>query len=509
MDDRPKLHTVIDTRTKSPAVEGGSRPPVSAAEAARAKAQKVSGLYKPRAPIYPKLVHGRWRMVKWALLAITLAVYYITPWIRWHRPEGLPQQAVLVDFTGRRFYFAFIQLWPQEVYFITGLLVMAALALFLVTALFGRLWCGYACPQTVWTDLFIVVERAFEGDRNARMKLDASPMSFDKLWRKTGKHVTWLLIAMSTGGAWIFYFHDAPTLWKTFWIGQAPATAYISLGLLTFTTYSLAGMMREQVCTYLCPWPRIQGAMLDEHSLQVTYRKDRGEPRGPHKKSESWVGRGDCVDCNQCVIVCPMGIDIRNGAQIECINCGLCADACDEIMVRVGRPRGLISYDTDAAVAQRACGKKATYHPIRARTLYYGFALALVTGIMAWGFSQRSPVVFDVLKDRNPTYVRLHDGAIRNGFVIKLANRTFERHTFTISLTGLTGYSLIAPGAVATGRTATLTVEPDQVGALRLFVTAPEESLAAPSVPVTFEAHDGAIVADKESVFLSGAANPQ
>ncbi len=497
--------TVIDrTRQKSDAAG-----PVSAAAAAREKSKDNGGLYKPRTPIYPKLVHGRWRMIKWVLLIVTLAIYYITPWIRWERPAGLPQQAVLIDFTGPRFYFFFIQLWPQEVYFFTGLLVAAALALFLTTALFGRLWCGYACPQTVWTDLFIVVERFFEGDRNARMKLDASRLSLNKIGRKLGKHATWLLIALSTGGAWIFYFHDAPTLLRQLFVGEAPMTAYVSMGVLTFTTYALAGTMREQVCTYLCPWPRIQGAMLDEHSLQITYRSDRGEPRGPHKKTETWEGRGDCVDCDQCVIVCPMGIDIRNGGQIECINCGLCADACDEIMVRVGRPRGLISYDTDAAVAQRACGKKATYHPIRARTLYYGFALALVTGIMAWGFSQRSPVVFDVLKDRNPTYVRLHDGAIRNGFVIKLANRTFERHTFTISLTGLTGYSLIAPGAVATGRTATLTVEPDQVGALRLFVTAPEESLAAPSVPVTFEAHDGAIVADKESVFLSGAANPQ
>jgi len=242
---------VIQRKPEPPTGEGHG--PVSVAAATREKANWGGGLYKPRTPIYPKLAHGRWRTVKWAMLIATLAVYYVVPWIRWARPGAAPQQAVLVDFTGRRFYFFFIQLWPQEVYFITGLLVMAALALFLVTALFGRLWCGYTCPQTVWTDLYIAVERLFEGDRNARMKLDVAPWSLDKVWRKGGKHLTWLAIALATGGAWIFYFHDAPTLWRNFWIGQAPLTAYVSAGVLTFTTYVLAGTMREQVCTYLCP----------------------------------------------------------------------------------------------------------------------------------------------------------------------------------------------------------------------------------------------------------------
>ncbi|HWA62997.1 MAG TPA: cytochrome c oxidase accessory protein CcoG [Caulobacteraceae bacterium] len=501
------MTTVIERRKKPE--ETGGQAPVSVAAAARAKGEAGPGLYKKRTQIYPKLAHGRWRTIKWALLILTLGVYYATPWIRWHRPEGLPQQAVLVDFTGRRFYFFFIQLWPQEVYFITGLLVMAALALFLTTALFGRLWCGYACPQTVWTDLYIAVERLFEGDRNARMKLDASPMSLDKLWRKGGKHLTWIAIAAATGGAWVFYFHDAPTLWKTLFIGQGPLTAYVSAAVLTATTYLLAGTMREQVCTYLCPWPRIQGAMLDEHSLQVTYRKDRGEPRGPHKKNEPWEGRGDCIDCNQCVVVCPMGIDIRDGAQIECINCGLCIDACDEIMEKVGRPKGLIAYDTDHQVDARACGVESKHRFVRSRTIYYGVALALVTGLMLWGLSTRSPVVFDVLRDRNPTFVRLHDGSVRDGYTLKVANRTFQRQTFTVSLKGLPGYDLRAPGETVVDGAATMTVDADQVGSLRVFVTAPASSLTAPSVPVTFQIRAGAISADKRSVFLSGAANPQ
>jgi cytochrome c oxidase accessory protein FixG len=497
--------TVID-KTK-PDGGGQRRAPVSAAAVTRAKGASDGGLYKPRTPIYPKLVHGRWRMVKWAMLIATLAVYYITPWIRWHRPEGLPQQAVLVDFTGRRFYFFFIQLWPQEVYFITGLLVMAALSLFLVTALFGRLWCGYACPQTVWTDLYIVVERLFEGDRNARMKLDAAPLSLDKAWRKGGKHLVWIAIAVATGGAWVFYFHDAPMLWRTFWVGQAPMTAYVSVAVLTFTTYALAGTMREQVCTYLCPWPRIQGAMLDEHSLQVTYRKDRGEPRGPHKKGESWEGRGDCIDCNQCVVVCPMGIDIRDGAQIECINCGLCVDACDEIMIKLDRPRSLIAYDTDAAVAAHACGQKPTYKFVRSRTIYYGVALALVTGVMAWGFSMRSPVVFDVLRDRNPTFVRLHDGSVRDGYTIKVANRSFEKQTYALTLTGLPSYSLKTPGADPTSGPLTLTVAPNEVVPLRVLVSVPEAALTAPNMPVSFNLHGHEVAVAKASVFLSGAAN--
>jgi cytochrome c oxidase accessory protein FixG len=499
--------TVIDNtsaRSGEPA-----KGPVSVAASTRARGSGDNGLYKPRTPIYPKLVHGRWRMVKWALLIVTLAIYYVTPWIRWHRPDGLPQQAVLVDFAGRRFYFFFIQLWPQEVYFITGLLVMAALALFLTTALFGRLWCGYACPQTVWTDLYIVVERLFEGDRNARMRLDAAPMSLDKAWRKSGKHLVWIAIALSTGGAWILYFQDAPTLWKQFWVGQAPITAYVSVGVLTFTTYALAGTMREQVCTYMCPWPRIQGAMLDEHSLQVTYRRDRGEPRGPHKKTESWEGRGDCVDCNQCVVVCPMGIDIRDGAQIECINCGLCADACDEIMVKVDRPEGLISYDTDAAVADRAAGRKPVYQLVRPRTIYYATALALVSVLMLWGFSQRKPVVFDALRDRNPTFVRLQDGSIRDGYTLKVANRSFERQTYAITVTGLSSATLKTPGLDATTGALPLTVDANQVASLRVFVSAPPQAVTASNLPVVFHLRAGKTAADVSSIFLSGAANPQ
>jgi cytochrome c oxidase accessory protein FixG len=497
------MPTVIDTTRSKP----DSRAAVSAAARAKAKGDAKGGLYNPRQPIYPKLVHGRWRTVKWALLIVTLAIYYVTPWIRWARPGNLPQQAVLVDFDGRRFYFFDIQLWPQEVYIFTGLMVMGALALFLVTALFGRLWCGYACPQTVWTDLYIVVERLFEGDRNARMRLDAQPLSFNKAWRKAGKHLSWLGIAFGTGGAWIFYFHDAPTLIRTFWIGQGAMTAYVSCALLTATTYIFAGWMREQVCTYMCPWPRIQGAMLDQHSLQVTYLRDRGEPRGAHKKGQSWEGRGDCIDCRQCVVVCPMGIDIRDGSQMECINCGLCVDACDDILGRLGRSTGLIAYDTDAAVAARACGQKAVYKPVRARTIYYALALALVSGLTLWALIGRPKADLHVIRDRNPIFVRMHDGAVRDGYTLKIANRTFADRRFEVAFEGLPGARLSQPGRQESR--VTVLVPADEVVAVRVFVTAPPNAERSPSLAGRFIARSGDIEAQAKTVFLSGAANPQ
>ena len=497
------MPTLIDNKPPQPE----TRTAVSAAARAKGKGDAKGGLYKPREPIYPKLAHGKWRSVKWALLILTLGVYYITPWIRWHRPEGFPQQAALVDFTGRRFYFFDIQLWPQEVYIFTGLLVMSALALFLVTALFGRLWCGYACPQTVWTDLYIVVERLFEGDRNARMRLDAAPMSFNKAWRKTGKHLTWLAIAFGTGGAWIFYFHDAPTLLRTFWTGEAPITAYVSCLLLTCTTYIFAGWMREQVCTYMCPWPRIQGAMLDHHSLQVTYLGYRGEPRGPHKKGQSWEGRGDCVDCRQCVVVCPMGIDIRDGAQLECINCGLCVDACDDIMIKMDRPTGLIAYDSEAAVSHRAAGDKPRYKFIRSRTVYYALALSVVGGLTLWSLISRPEADLHVIRDRNPVFVRMHDGAVRDGYTLKIGNRTFVERRFDVSFEGVPGARLSQPGEQ--GDHVSIVVPPDQVVPLRVFVTAPANADLAASVPGRFVIRSGDVQADAKTVFLSGAANPQ
>ena len=322
------MHTVI-SRDKRPvlAAEGVIR---SDAIASNSAANRK--LFKARVPIYPKETEGTYRSIKWAMMAFTLSIYYLVPWLRWDRGAGAPHQAVLVDLAHQRLYFFFIEIWPQEVYYITGLLILAAVSLFLINALFGRLWCGYSCPQTVWTDLFIWVETKIEGDRGARIRLANAPWTASKIAKRVSKHTVWLVFAVATGGAWVFYFNDAPTLLHQLVTGAASMGIYATIAALAFTTYSLGGLMREQVCTYMCPWPRIQAAMTDIEALSVTYRRDRGEPRGPHRKGESWDTRGSCIDCNQCVAVCPMGIDIRDGAQLECINCGLCIDACDDVM---------------------------------------------------------------------------------------------------------------------------------------------------------------------------------
>ena len=308
------------------------------------------------------------------------------------RPHA-PDQAVLIDFPGRRFYFFFIEIWPQEIYYLTGLLVLAALALFFMNAVAGRVWCGYLCPQTVWTDLFYAVERFFEGDRRERMRDSARKLTLSIAARKIAKHATWLVIAWWTGGAWVLYFADAPTLVRELATFTAPAVAYLWIGILTFTTYSLAGFMREQVCTYMCPWPRIQAALTDEHALNVTYRYDRGEPRGALKRNEllrdQGLPAGDCIDCGQCVAVCPTGVDIRKGLQIDCIQCGLCIDACDTVMAKINRPARLIAYDTDLNVKRRHCGEPAGFKLVRGRTVLYAVIMLVVGGIMIFTLATR------------------------------------------------------------------------------------------------------------------------
>lgn len=474
------------------------------AQAVNSKAAR--DLYKKRQQIYPKLVHGGFRTLKWAAMVVLLAIYYLTPWLRWDRGEGRPDQAVLVDFEGRRFFFFFIELWPQEVYYITGLLVLASLGIFLSSALFGRVWCGYACPQTVWTDLYIYVERFFEGDRNARIRLDKAPLSLNKAARKTGKHIVWLLIAAATGGAWIFYFGDAPTLFREIFTGAASPVVYIFIGVLTFTTYALAGAMREQVCTFMCPWPRIQAAMTDADALSVTYRADRGEPRGPHKKGASWEGRGDCVDCNQCVAACPQGIDIRDGDQLECINCALCIDACDEVMEKVGRPKGLIAYDTHKNVERRQRGEPAKLRLIRPRTLLYGVLMVAVGAVMLFALLNRSTLDLNVIRDRSPPFVRLADGSIRNDYDVKVINMTAEPRRVRVAISGMEGARFMGNGhSVETDGSVIAEAQADGVTNIRLHVIAPSTTSAG-SHQLQFSVSDveSGEVAASESAFLAG-----
>ncbi len=375
--------------------------------------------------------------MKWWIMAVTLGIYYLTPWIRWDRGPALPDQAVLIDLAGRRFYFFWIEIWPHEFYFVAGLLIMAGLGLFLFTSALGRVWCGYTCPQTVWTDLFILVERWVEGDRNARIKLLRQKYDFRKLRLRLTKWTLWLLIAIATGGAWVFYFADAPTLLVDLVTLEAAFVAYASIAVLTATTFVFGGFMREQVCTYMCPWPRIQAAMMDEQSLTVAYREWRGEPRGKHLKRDDDAPKGDCIDCNACVAVCPMGIDIREGQQLECITCALCIDACDDVMHRLGRERGLIDYFSLAdEKTERAGGKaKAAWRSIlRPRVLIYTAAWAAIGLGLLFALFIRAEIDISVSAVRNPVYVTLSNGDIRNSYDMRLRNKHGEPRTFRISV---------------------------------------------------------------------------
>jgi cytochrome c oxidase accessory protein FixG len=436
-------------------------------------------LYEARKGVYPKAVNGPFRRFKWAIMAVTLAIYYGTPWIRWDRGPYAPDQAVLVDLANRRFYMFQIEIWPHEFYYVAGLLIMAGIGLFLVTSAVGRAWCGYACPQTVWTDLFQHVDRLIDGDRNAQVRLANGPWTAEKLAKRVIKYGIYLAIAFWTGGAWIMYFADAPTLTADFWTGQAALVAYGTVAVLTATTFILGGFMREQVCVYMCPWPRIQTAMMDEKSLLVTYKDWRGEPRGSVKKAQAHPGGfGDCIDCNQCVAVCPTGIDIREGPQIGCITCALCIDACDRAMAQVGRPRGLIDYCTlDDAATEKAGG---TGQPIRKtllrpRTLIYFGVWTAIGAAMLFSLGQRTRLDLAVQHERSPLFVQLSDGHIRNNYTLKLRNMETRPRRVAVSVSGLPGAVLWtdAGSREKAGQRIELALPADCVTSVKLFVAAP------------------------------------
>ncbi len=462
-------------------------------------------LYVAQKKIHPKRARGRFRTIKWWVMIVTLGIYYFSPWIRWERAPGIPDQAILVDITNSRFYFFAIEIWPQEVYYITGLLILAAIGLFLVTSTLGRVWCGYTCPQTVWVDLFLVVERFFEGDRNARIKLSKAPWTFSKIARHVAKHVMWLWIAVLTGGAWVFYMNDAPTLMTQLFAFDAPLTTYFWIFLLTFTTYLLGGFAREQVCIYMCPWPRIQAVMMDEDTLSVMYRYDRGEPRAPHKKGDTWDGRGDCVQCRQCVVVCPMGIDIRDGSQLECIQCSLCIDACDEVMEKIGRPKGLIAYDSLANFERRAQGKEEKIQIIRPRTLFYTILMIIVGGGIFYGLMNRTDLEVNILRDRNPLFVQLSSGDIRNGYTVKILNKTHEIRKFSLEVSGLEHYDIKVEGVqekTASGLPV-IEVDRDRLRSVKVYLTVPREDLTRDNIDISFTARDldGENVSDNSTSF--------
>ncbi|MEO0937788.1 MAG: cytochrome c oxidase accessory protein CcoG [Pseudomonadota bacterium] len=432
-------------------------------------------LYVAREPIFPKRVSGKFRNLKWYLMLFTLGIYYITPWIRWDRGAEMPDQAVLLDLAGRRFYFFWIEIWPHEFYFVAGLLIMAGLGLFLFTSALGRVWCGYACPQTVWTDLYIAVERWVEGDRNARLRLHRAPWSLNKARLRMTKWVIWLLIGLATGGAWVFYFADAPTLLRDLVTLQAHPVAYTTIAILTGTTFLFGGFAREQVCNYACPWPRIQAALMDEETLTVAYREWRGEPRKHSDAVKAGEPMGDCIDCMACVNVCPAGIDIRDGQQLECITCALCIDACDEMMEKVGKPRGLIDYlalSDEEAERAGAAPRAIWKHVFRPRVMLYTALWSLVGVGLVFALFIRSDIELTVEPDRNPRFVVMSDGAVRNGYTLRLRNKTDSVQTFYLTLKGDPSLRLSIPGSPY----GSVPVTADSTQQQRIFITAPPGS---------------------------------
>jgi cytochrome c oxidase accessory protein FixG len=444
------------------------------------------GLYASTPRIHPRRVQGLFRTLKWWLMLPFLGFWYVAPFLRWDRGPDAPHQAILIDMAARRAYFFFIEIWPQEVYYLTGLLVMAGIALFLMSALAGRVWCGFMCWQTTYTDLFVAVERWIIGERGARIRFDQRKWDFDKLWRTAAVNGVWVLIAAATGIAFVLYFGDAYTMLPQILSGHGTASNYTFIAIVGGGCLLMAGYAREQVCIYMCPYARFQSAMFDEHSLIVSYEAWRGEPRGPTKKGQSFEGRGHCIDCSACVQACPTGIDIRNGSQLACIGCGLCIDACNTIMDRIGLPRGLITYDSTYNQQARATGGVPKIRLVRTRTVIYALALAFVGAVMLYALSSRVTISAAVLHERSPLYVVLsHEQTVRNGYTYKVLNKQRKARHFYLDVAGVKDARLEVIGDEGQARPE-IDVGPDTEVSYRVYVTAPRASARGASTPITF-----------------------
>jgi cytochrome c oxidase accessory protein FixG len=443
--------------------------------------------YREKGQAQPRGVKGRFRSIKWWAMAVLLAWWHLAPFLRWDRGPGAPDQAILVDLAGRRAYFFFIEIWPQEVYYLTGLLLIAAISLFLMSALAGRVWCGFLCWQTVYTDVFQQVERWVLGGRSARILLSRQPFSLSKAARMGAVYALWAVVALACGIGFVLWFGDAfQTLRDIFTLEAGPAT-YLFVGVIGGFCFLLAGFARERVCVYMCPYSRFQSAMLDEHSLVVSYEAWRGEPRAPAPKDRDFTGRGHCVDCNLCVQSCPTGVDIRFGNQLACIGCGLCIDACDPVMDKFGLPRGLIKLDSSADLDARTAGAAAPGRRlVRPRTVIYMAILAVAGTVMLAALLTRSTTEVNILHERAPLFVQLSDGSVRNGYSYKILNMIREDRVYGVKVEGLEGATMDVIGGESGVTETELEVDGDTVGTFRLFVTVPQSSLSGPKHSVTF-----------------------
>jgi cytochrome c oxidase accessory protein FixG len=406
-----------------------------------ADSEAVIRLYRSEDKIHPRSVDGFYTRWRWAFVALTQIVFYGLPWLSWGE-----RQAVLFDLGARRFYVFGLVLYPQDFVYLTALLMISAFGLFLFTAVAGRLWCGYACPQTVYTEIFMRIERWFEGDRNARLRLDKAPWSWNKLWRRSGKQLVWIALGLWTGFSFVGYFTPIHTLaaevgtlalgpWESFWV--------LFYG---FATYGNAGYMREQVCKYMCPYARFQSAMFDRDTLIVSYDPVRGEPRGNNARRKKGEARaaalGDCIDCELCVQVCPTGIDIRNGLQYECIGCAACIDVCNGVMDKMGTARGLIRYDTENGLEQRLKATQRWRRVLRPRVLVYSAVLLAICSALLWSLASRHSFRVDVVRDRAALARLVEDGWIENVYRLQLMNATEAAQHYRIEAEGLPGLKL-------------------------------------------------------------------
>jgi len=442
--------------------------------------------------IHAKRIPGRWRTIKWLAASVWL-IFFLGPYLRW---DG--RQAVLFDIPNRQYHLFGVTVLPQDFWMLSLLLLFFAILLAVATALAGRVYCGYFCFQTVWTDVFTLIEEKLEGNPAQRRKLRSAPLTADKIRVKAIKHLSWMVIGFVTGFSFVAWFYGAGKLWQDFFVGNANAAVYAAVALFTVGTYVLAGWLREQVCFWLCPYARIQGVMLDRTTVVPTYDEGRGEPRGRMKKGETETTRttGDCVDCNQCVAVCPTGVDIRNGQQEGCITCGLCIDACNAVMDKLGRPRGLIRY----ASLDEMEGQSVPPMIARPRVWVYGAILVLALSGIIYGLSSLAAIELKVLHERAPLFVQLSDGSIQNKYTLKVLNKTNQDLMVSVSV------EADVPVTV-TGAEEPIAAKHGEVNPGIVFVKIDRDHLDAESVPLTFLASatlpDGTEVeATRESAFF-------
>src|SRR5512135_2062951 len=419
--------------------------PVKSTPRATAPEATEQALYEVRKKIYPRAVRGKFAAWRWTFVLLTQLVFYGTPWLVWN-----DRQAVLFDLVSRKFYIVGLVFWPQDIVYLTVLLIISAYSLFLFTAVAGRLWCGFACPQTVYTEIFMWVERMVEGDRPARIKLDQKPLSGRKFRLKAVKHGLWIALALWTGFTFVGYFTPIHVLWNEVMTLHTGSWETFWVLFYGFATYGNAGWMREQVCKYMCPYARFQSVMFDPDTLIITYDPDRGEPRGSRGRSVDYKakGLGDCVDCGICVQVCPTGIDIRNGLQYECIGCAACIDGCNQVMDKMGYARGLIRYSTERAMQQGLDSAQTLKRAFRPRVLVYSAILWIVIIAAAASVWLRVPLKVDVIRDRAAIAREVEGGKIENVYRLQIMNTSETPRRFAISAEGLPSLALASPAEV-------------------------------------------------------------